>query len=264
MNTSSQSSHPFSSISLSPAGTYAVASSRDVLHIARGSNIFRSVRIAQHFQTNTSTVNRGQSSIHNSQYTHMHDALRISGASTTPAPTAGGGGGVNVNVTDVAWSLPQSFVLDNGSVGSGTSGAGKGVTDCSGLEDCSPTFSSMDALDSEQNSYHHPPFISRVHVKLKEQQTSNKKMPAKYAQQVERDIKKQTVKNAKNFAFLSPPKALPPKSQSGFRGKEPIQSDKSMPNLFRAGHLPQNRRLCDFGGGWVGVLVFTTPTSGKF
>ena len=178
MNTSSQSSHPFSSISLSPAGTYAVASSRDVLHIARGSNIFRSVRIAQHFQTNTSTVNRGQSSIQNSQYTHMHDALRISGASTTPAPTAGGGGGVNVNVTDVAWSLPQSFVLDNGSVGSGTSGAGKGVTDCSGLEDCSPTFSSMDALDSEQNSYHHPPFISRVHVKLKEQQTSNYLSPS--------------------------------------------------------------------------------------
>eukprot|EP00985_Skeletonema_marinoi_P035371 scaffold46374_cov168-Skeletonema_marinoi.AAC.1 len=108
----SQSNHPFSSISLSPEGKYAVASGRDVLHVLRlglGDKMeeIRSVRIAQHFQANnTSSLNRGPSSIQNSQYTHMHDALRISGAST-PTPTGGGGGGVNVNVTDVAWSLPQ-------------------------------------------------------------------------------------------------------------------------------------------------------------
>jgi len=154
-----------------------VASGRDVLHVLRLGNTLeeiRSVRIAQHFQANTTSLNRGPSSIQNSQYTHMHDVLRISGAST-PAPTAGGGGGgVNVNVTDVAWSLPQSFVLDNGSVGSGTS-SGKGVTDSAGgLGDFSPTFSpSMDALDVEQNSSHHPPFINRIYAKTKETQTSN-------------------------------------------------------------------------------------------
>jgi len=173
----SQSNHPFSSISLSPEGKYAVASGRDVLHVLRlglGDKMeeIRSVRIAQHFQANnTSSLNRGPSSIQNSQYTHMHDALRISGAST-PTPTGGGGGGVNVNVTDVAWSLPQSFVLDNGVGGSGTS-SGKGVSDSGGLGDYSPTFSSsMDALDFEQNSSHHPPFINRVHAKTKEKPVS--------------------------------------------------------------------------------------------
>src|SRR6056300_968339 len=121
MNASSQPSHPFSSISLSPEGTYAVASGKDVLHVLKclGNNHsrleeIRSVRIGQYFQANTSTIGRGPSSIQNSQYPHVHDALRVSGSST-PTPTAGGGGGVNVNVTDVAWSLPQSFVLDNGS-----------------------------------------------------------------------------------------------------------------------------------------------------
>ena len=188
--TSSQPSHPFSSISLSPEGTYAVASGRDVLHVLRvgglGSNKLeeiRSVRIAQHFQANG--INRGPttSSIQNSsQYTHMHDVLRIpnpnltpGGGRTTGIAAGGGGGGVNVNVTDVAWSLPQSFVLDNGSVGSGTS-SGKGVTDSvGGLGECSPTFaySSMDALDSADQSSHHPPFINRVHAKTKEYQTSS-------------------------------------------------------------------------------------------
>ncbi len=177
MNASSQPSHPFSSISLSPEGTYAVASGKDVLHVLKclGNNHsrleeIRSVRIGQYFQANTSTIGRGPSSIQNSQYPHVHDALRVSGSST-PTPTAGGGGGVNVNVTDVAWSLPQSFVLDNGSNAgsSGTSTGGKGVTDSAGIGDSSPTFSSsMDVLDLEPNSSHHPPFISRVH-KTKEE-----------------------------------------------------------------------------------------------
>ncbi len=170
----SQSNHPFSSISLSPEGKYAVASGRDVLHVLRlglGDKMeeIRSVRIAQYFQSNTGTLNRGPSSIQNSQYTHMHDALRISGAPTT-TPTGGGGGGVNVNVTDVAWSLPQTFVLDNGVGGSGTS-SGKGVSDNSDSLDglFSP---SMDALDFEQNTTHHPPFINRVHAKLASNPTS--------------------------------------------------------------------------------------------
>lgn len=163
----SQSNHPFSSISLSPEGKYAVASGRDVLHVLRlglGNKMdeIRSVRIAQYFQSNNGSLNRGPSSIQNSQYTHMHDALRISSAPTT-TPTGGGGGGVNVNVTDVAWSLPQTFVLDNGVGGSTTSG--KGVSDNS--DSLEGLFSSsMDALEFEQNTTHHPPYINRVHAKL--------------------------------------------------------------------------------------------------
>ena len=165
----SQSNHPFSSISLSPEGRYAVASSRDNLNVLRvnsGNKLeeIRSVRIAQHFHiNNTNTLNRGPSSIQNSQYPHMHDALRISGASA-PTPTAGGG----VNVLDVAWSLPQSFVLDN----NGNSTSRRDST--GGLGDYNPNFSSsIDALDVSS----HPTFINRVQAQTKEQNTFNSMSP---------------------------------------------------------------------------------------
>eukprot|EP00571_Detonula_confervacea_P001238 CAMPEP_0172319194 /NCGR_PEP_ID=MMETSP1058-20130122/37079_1 /TAXON_ID=83371 /ORGANISM="Detonula confervacea, Strain CCMP 353" /LENGTH=990 /DNA_ID=CAMNT_0013034193 /DNA_START=210 /DNA_END=3181 /DNA_ORIENTATION=- len=193
-------SHPFTSISLSPDSTHAVASGKDVLHVLRlnleqnatGSsdkNVnrleeIRSVRISQHFLSPFQTSNAAAGG-QNPQYPHLRDALRLPGAAPgsapLPAPSARGGGGININVTDVAWSLPQSYVVDNG-VGSLENNGntwprgGDGIAAAGGhrssdnvalgLGDSYEEFlSPPDAHDSEQhssNDQHYPKFIKRI------------------------------------------------------------------------------------------------------
>ena len=83
----------------------------------------------------------------------MNDIL--SGTSSTVHTPTAGGGGVNVTVTDVAWSLPQSYLVDceyRPGVGDGVSPGG----------DSSTADSMDDAVDSEQHPGHYPSFIKRV------------------------------------------------------------------------------------------------------
>mmetsp|Transcript_15537 Transcript_15537/g.37268 ORF Transcript_15537/g.37268 Transcript_15537/m.37268 type:complete len:1079 (+) Transcript_15537:74-3310(+) len=187
-------SHPFSSISLAPKdAAYAVASGKDVLHILRlgsGDNAnrleeVRSGRISQHFQSPLQTSNAAAAGGQNPQYPHLRDALRLPGAtpgsSAIPAPSAGGGGGININVTDVAWSLPQSYVIDNGtgalentgnSLPRGGDGAATpgthGSSDSAGFSDSyEELLVPMDVQESEKhssNEQHYPPFIKRIYI----------------------------------------------------------------------------------------------------
>jgi WD40 repeat protein len=61
---------------------------------------------------------------------------------------------VNVTVTDVAWSLPQSYLVDNGFNSEVVSPGG----------DSSTVDSMDDGADSEQHPGHYPAFIKRVRV----------------------------------------------------------------------------------------------------
>ncbi|KAL3795740.1 hypothetical protein HJC23_008227 [Cyclotella cryptica] len=171
----SSSSRPLSSICLSPDGSYAVAAGKSVLHVLRlglARNVnnvngdvcpdrldeIRSVRISQHFQAPAQSTTSGGPNIPRPQYPHVYDVLGASGAPVS-TPTAGGGGGVNVTVTDVAWSLPQHFLVDFGF------GAGIGERPSPGGGDTSSsTADSIDDLinDSEQHPGHYPSFIKRV------------------------------------------------------------------------------------------------------
>jgi len=164
-----------------------VASGRDVLHVLKlsadsGKDVnrleeIRSVRISQHFQapiqsTSTAGATQGQT-----QYPHLRDALRLPpsggvGASGGPPPTAGGGGGVNVNVTDVAWSLPQSYYLleniNSSSLRSldGTGVSGEGGNDFESFDLHHSGLLTPGAFESEQqyNVQHYPPFIKRTYM----------------------------------------------------------------------------------------------------
>lgn len=97
---------------------------------------------------------------------------------------------MNVNVTDVAWSLPQTYVVDNGlnmAMGSNTSKlfgpshgvdgitAGMGSNDTMGMPVTSGAFGdsydasntglvSPSAVESEQHSSHYPSFIKRIYM----------------------------------------------------------------------------------------------------
>lgn len=86
------------------------------------------------------------------------------GAGSLPTPTGGGGGGVNVTVTDVAWSLPQSYVVDYGIASQGdnlfTDGVGSSGSDGNLVE----AHDSTNAIDVEHHPWHYPPFIKRVHA----------------------------------------------------------------------------------------------------
>ena len=95
----------------------------------------------------------------NPQYPHVRDALRLPGASSTSTlPNPSTAGGMNVNITDVAWSLNQSYVLDNGLLNSK-------ARDLTGV-----TYEEIIAneQDSQQyfpnnnnNNQHYPHFIKR-------------------------------------------------------------------------------------------------------
>lgn len=65
---------------------------------------------------------------------------------------------MNVTVTDVAWSLPQSYLVD---YGYNSSGVADGVSPGG---DSSTTDSVDDAADSEQHPGHYPSFIKRARV----------------------------------------------------------------------------------------------------
>lgn len=84
----------------------------------------------------------------------MHDILSGQ-TSSVPTPTAGGGSGVNVTVTDVAWSLPQSYLVDYGY----NSGVAEGISPGGD----SSTADSIDDIDSDHPG-HYPAFIKRVRV----------------------------------------------------------------------------------------------------
>ncbi|KAL7543588.1 hypothetical protein ACHAXR_012881, partial [Thalassiosira sp. AJA248-18] len=182
-------SHPFSSISLSPDKTHAVASGKDVLHVLRlnldkdaGGSIvknvnrleeIKSVRISQYFQSPIQTASAAAGG-QNPQYPHLRDALRLpgaahSGSASLPAPASGGGGGITINVTDVAWSLPQSYVVDNG-VGSldksGVAGVGtnRGSDNVGVGDSYEELLFSPDVNDSAQYDQHYPPFVKRIYM----------------------------------------------------------------------------------------------------
>lgn len=144
----------------------------------------------QHFQSPLQTSSAAAGG-QNPQYPHLRDALRLPGAvshSGSPSlnPSVGGGGGVNVNVTDVAWSLAQPFVVDgilgsrdnsntsNRSLRGDSIGAVKGTRRSSNYVgdpyDYEEALSSPDGNESEKHhDQHYPPFIKRVHQGAREQ-----------------------------------------------------------------------------------------------
>jgi len=193
-------SHPFSSISLSPDSTYGVAAGKDVLHVLRlrldnNNNArlnrleeIRSVRISQHFQSPLQTTTAA-AGVQNPQYPHLRDALRPpgaahSGSASRPTPSAGGGGGININVTDVAWSLPQPYVVDNGvgPLGENNSNTTRPTRGGDGIaaagvhrgsdhvgDSYDELLSPPDSHDAEQHTshdhdHHYPPFIKRFYM----------------------------------------------------------------------------------------------------
>lgn len=134
--------------------------------------MWKSIRYLQHFQTpvqTTSSVGRSQTP----QYPHLRDALRLPGVAPSvaplPSPSTGGGGGININVTDVAWSLPQRYVVDdefNPPVNNGNTWPKRGDgTAVLGYEEfLSPPdmhISEPQSVASNEQHYHYPPFIPR-------------------------------------------------------------------------------------------------------
>lgn len=143
----------------------------------------------KHFQSPLQTTNAAAAA---PQYPHLRDALRLPGSvapgsASLPAPSAGGGGGININVTDVAWSLPQSYVIDtgvgpsldnsghttrsrggDGGFATATGGTSHRGSDNLGLGDSYEELLSPDGHDSEQHSLnhdqHYPHFIKRSYM----------------------------------------------------------------------------------------------------
>jgi len=124
--------------------------------------------LSQHFQSPIQTANSGGGV--RSPYPHLRDALRPPGSSASPLPTpSAGGGGVNINVMDVAWSLPQSYIVDNeleslvdngNTWPRGVDGIAASGTPRDSYEDM------ISQPDSEQHSsshheHHYPSFIRR-------------------------------------------------------------------------------------------------------
>lgn len=187
-NAQSHRSCPFSSITLSLDKTHGIAAGKDLIHVLRlgdgnrrdtegGSDIrnpiqlneIRSVRISQHFQTPL------QPSVGATpEYPHALDALRR--ARTLPTPPAGGGGGLNINVMDVAWSLPQPYGTDDGVGSPESAGPREEATKAPGgathrsdslnhsfnqsVDDLFAPSTTCDAESFHQNQ-HYPPFIKR-------------------------------------------------------------------------------------------------------
>lgn len=128
-------------------------------------NNFYNIFHIQHFQSPISTtpVSRGQ----NPQYPHLRDALRLPGAAhsasaTLPTPSAaGGGGGINININDVAWSLPQSYVVDNGAGSFENNGNNSGSDH--GLGDSYEELISPTDASEHQHDNHFPSFVKRVY-----------------------------------------------------------------------------------------------------
>jgi len=105
------------------------------------------------------TVNATTGGQKNPQYPHVRDALRLPGASSTSTlPNPSTAGGMNVNITDVAWSLNQSYVLDNGLLNSKARDL-TGVTyeEIIANEQESQYFSN----NNNSNDQHYPHFIKR-------------------------------------------------------------------------------------------------------
>ncbi|KAL7552029.1 hypothetical protein ACHAWF_015240 [Thalassiosira exigua] len=179
-------SHPFSSISLSPQSNYAVASGKDVLHVLRLNlkkhsarrTLDKSVNCLEEIRSGRIAQTAGGTpGVQNPQYPHLRDALRLPGAAhpgsaSIPTPSAGGGGGININVTDVSWSLPQTYVVDNGGGGDGNGNVAAGThggSENAGLGDSYEVLlSSTDVHDSEHycsHDQHYPSSIKRTFVR---------------------------------------------------------------------------------------------------
>ncbi|KAL9185264.1 hypothetical protein ACHAXT_003041 [Thalassiosira profunda] len=178
-------SRPLSSVSLAPGGDgTAVAAGKDMIHVLRlrtgsagsgGGGVrrleeVRSARISQHFQSAIQTTNAAAAGGQTPQYPHLREVFPGSVHSSAPLPTpsAGGGGGITINVTDVAWSLSQPYVVDLG-IGSASSKSSpasqRGKKDGSGLGDSYEELiaSEIDASEHSQDR-HYPTFIRRTYV----------------------------------------------------------------------------------------------------
>ena len=85
-----------------------------------------------------------------------------------PTPTAGGGSGVNVTVTDVAWSLPQSYIMadagHNTIHAGGVSPGGDTSSSTVEMEDNAMMDISEQQIQQNQHPGHYPAFIKRVRV----------------------------------------------------------------------------------------------------
>jgi WD40 repeat protein len=120
---SQKSPHPFSSIALSPNREYAVTARKDTLLIVQvgplGILPFKSIPIAQHFQTKVSTVaasSHGSSNSNNNNsgnnmgriYEDVRDTFVRDAFSQRTGSSQASSNNINVILTDVAWSKPTT------------------------------------------------------------------------------------------------------------------------------------------------------------
>jgi hypothetical protein len=124
-----KSPHPFSSIALSPNREFAVTARKDALLIVQvgplGIVPFKSIPIAQHFQTKVSTVNERRSSVGhtssgrgngNNNMGRIYEDVRDSfapyafGHGQRTGSSQASSNNINVILTDVAWSNPTGEI----------------------------------------------------------------------------------------------------------------------------------------------------------
>lgn len=103
-----RSTHPYSSIALSPSRQYAVAAAKDTLTVisvrSTGLSEIRSLRVSQQFQAPVASADPVARSRANRNMMDIRDTFGYPKQSQSPQNMSN----TNVIITDVVWSLPQS------------------------------------------------------------------------------------------------------------------------------------------------------------
>lgn len=113
----SRSAHPYSSVAMSNNRRHAICAGKDTLQLMevspRGLTLIRSLRISQHFQTAMSAENAQMAKIYEDKTrgSFLRDNFGLI-AKQAP-PNHQNMSNVNVVITDVAWSKPQTHRRDN-------------------------------------------------------------------------------------------------------------------------------------------------------